>query len=112
MVGTDAQKVKDKSKPTMCLNLKGHVPDFQKYLVVYSFGHSLGLKHEHQRSDCWSVLRKHINVDKMRDDPTLRGNKSNMGKASYEIGYEADFCKKKGDGEWSEYDPNSIMHYR
>ena len=91
----------------MYLSLKGLPADFQKYLVIHEFGHALGLEHEHQRSDVWSVLKKHVNEGKMREDPRLKGNQPKMGKAAYNL----DWYKKKAGGDMSEYDPKSVMHY-
>lgn len=92
----------------MCLNLKGYVPDLQKSLVIQQFGRSLGLEYEHQRSDFWSILKKHVDIDKMRADPRLRGSKSKMSKSDF----NADWYKNKGGGgKTSDYDPKSIMHY-
>ncbi len=58
-VGTDVQKVK-KMKPTMMLDLDR---SFKRYLVIHQFGHALGLEHEHQRTDFWDGIKKHIDTE-------------------------------------------------
>ena len=87
----------------MQLNLGGHTPDLQESLVVHEFGHALGLEHEHQSSDFWDVLEKHLDVNEMKKDPL--------------VGAAWDQWAKKSTGgqsvnDLSEYDPDSIMHYR
>ena len=99
-IGTDAKTVVDKTKPTMNLVLNGLDPDFQKYLVIHEFGHSLGLEHEHQRSDFWSVLKDFVDLDKMKADPQLRT-----------VNLDVDMFVKQDGGESSPYDPDSVMHY-
>ena len=102
MIGTDAKEIKDKTKPTMnlALNDPRMDPDFQKSLVIHEFGHSLGLEHEHQRSDFWSVLADFINMDTVKRDPDLK-----------EMDIARDLLKLPEGGDSSPYDPDSVMHY-
>ena len=106
MVGVDAMNIPE-DRPTMCLNLVGHTPEFQESLVIHSFGNALGLEHEHQRSEFWNVIEKHLDIDKMKKDPQIASS-----------GFERNWYKKEEQpGEHSvnslsEYDPQSIMHYR
>lgn len=100
-VGTDAKLVKESSEPTMFLSLKDLPEDFQQYLVMHEFGHSLGLLHEHQRSDFWSVMEDLLDVDKMKDDPRMK-----------DVDFDVDILKRDvPDGKTTVYDPDSIMHY-
>ena len=104
MVGIKAESVTKVTEPTMMLHLGGHLPDLQQSLVVHEFGHALGLEHEHQSSKFWDVLEKHLDVEEMEKDPKVA--------AAF-----ADQWAKKDNGEesvndLSEYDPDSIMHYR
>ena len=98
-IGTDAKKVKDKAKPTMALYLNNLHPDTQKSLVIQQFGHSLGLEYEHQRSDFWHIIKKHINLEKMKEDPRVKGK------------FDEEWYKKKGGSEMTKYDSESIMHF-
>ena len=41
----------DEVKPQLILNLKDSKEEYRQHTVVHEFGHILGLKHEHQRSD-------------------------------------------------------------
>lgn len=99
-VGKDARSVVDKTQPTMNLDLKGQNPDFQEYLVIHEFGHSLGLEHEHQRSDFWTILKDFIDLNKMKNDPQLT-----------KVNLDVDMLVKPPSGETSVYDPQSVMHY-
>ena len=100
----EATTVTDHKMPTMQLNLGGHTPDLQESLVVHEFGHALGLEHEHQSSDFWDVLGKHLDVNEMKKD-------AQVGTA-----FKDQWAKKDTGGQsvndMSEYDPDSIMHYR
>ena len=102
MVGMEAKAVEDLKKPTMQLNLGGHSPDLQESVVVHQFGHALGLEHEHQRSDFWDVVGKHLDIEVMKEDPKVR---SAFEKQWAQAGEQSGFSL-------CEYDPDSIMHYR
>ena len=78
----------------MNLCLKGLTPDLQKSYVVHFFGHALGLMDEHEYSDIWKVLEKHLDVEKTRD-PYARWSVWEQGPSVNKL---------------SEYDPHSIMH--
>ena len=93
-VGMDATNVVH-SEPTMQLNLRGLPPDLQESVVIHEFGHALGLEHEHQRSDFWEIVAKHLDTEKMKRDAKLA---------------DQWFPKANFEGS-SEYDPHSIMHY-
>ena len=104
MVGMEATAVKDLNKPTLQLNLGGHSPDLQECTVVHQFGHALGLEHEHQISDFWDVLGKHLDGEKMREDPQVSiAFMKQWATASFE---------EPLVNSLSEYDPESIMHYK
>ena len=123
-VGMYAERVRV-SDPTMVLNLCDKFCTQgadQKSLVIHEFGHALGLEHEHQRSDFWKVMEKHLNFDAMSDDS--RVSKDGSGKEMATFG--KDWFKKKygvvnGIKKFlgvakrrvaeTEYDPDSIMHY-
>ncbi len=109
MVSTDADTVTDKSKPTMVLNLLNHPADLQESLVIHQFGHALGLEHEHQRSDLWDVVEKHIDMETMKSDTFVNPRQeSDGGKSFGKYWYRV---TTDGVNTLSDYDPNSIMHY-
>ena len=95
-VGMDAEKIVTQDEPTMMLNLKGLVWEFQKSLVIHEFGHALGLDHEHQRSDFWDSMKMHINLTKVPEGQRIRLEKRD------------DTMERE---EACRYDPESIMHY-
>ena len=111
MVGKDADTVTDKSKPTMMLNLLSHPAE--ESLVVHEFGHALGLEHEHQRSDFWDVVGRHIDMETMKGDTFVNPRQeSDDGKSFGKDWFKLLEGKKKLPEEsMSEYDPDSIMHY-
>ncbi len=116
MVGRDAETVTDKSKPTMVLNLLSHPAILQESLVIHEFGHALGLEHEHQRSDFWDVVGKHIDMDAMKGDTFVNPRQESDGGKSFGKDWFKDtkaLEEKKGcpEGSMPEYDPDSIMHY-
>ncbi len=112
MVGTDADTVTDKSKPTMVLNLLSHSAELQESLVIHQFGHALGLEHEHQRSDFWDVVEKHIDMEAMKSDTFVNPRQESDGGQSFAKDWLALKGKKKLPEESvPEYDPDSIMHY-
>ena len=116
MVGSDAETVTDKKEPTMVLNLLGHPADLQESLVIHEFGHALGLEHEHQRSDFWDVVGKHIDMKTMKGDTFVNPRQESDGGQSFGKDWFKDtkaLEEKKGLPKESvpEYDPDSIMHY-
>ncbi len=111
MVGTDAQTVKN-NEPTMYLNLAQHSPELQESLVVHEFGHALGLEHEHQRSDFWDVVEKHIDLATMKDDPFVKGSQQGeQATLSFGRDWFKDVKTLKEKKNSTPYDPDSIMHY-
>ena len=103
-VGNDALQVKNKSKPTMYLNLFGKSEADQRSLVLHEFGHALGLDHEHQRSDFWIILEKFTIGKKEMED-----GDDGCAKAVAEH-FKKDYQGRVGSQQ-TEYDPQSIMHY-
>ena len=108
MVGTDADTVTDKSKPTMVLNLRSHPAELQESRVIYEFGHALGLEQEHQRSDFWDVVGKHIDMEAMKSDTFVQ---ESDGQSFAKDWLALKGKKKLPEESVPEYDPDSIMHY-
>ena len=113
-------------KPTMMLNLGCDCHENKRSLVIHEFGHALGLEHEHQRSDFWDGVEKHIDVERMKDDIRVKDLIAKEGIASFGDGWFSTKegillairrmlgIRKKTKGEKmmkSLYDPESIMHY-
>ena len=89
------------SEPTMWLDLSKVTGNKEKkHVVIHEFGHALGLDHEHKRSDLWKEIGDFIDVEKM---------KAEHGE-SFAINWGCD--QKSENADATEYDPNSIMHYR
>ncbi len=129
MIGKRAESVK-KPAPTMMLNLSNdYCADEQgkRSLVIHEFGHALGLDHEHQRSDFWDAVEPYFDVTRMKDDSRVSDAHSEKDMSSFgkdwfkkrygeRNGIRRFFgIKKKSQEqkvEMSEYDSDSIMHYR
>ena len=87
----------------MHLSLKGDYPTgykSSKFLVIHEFGHSLGLEHEHQRSDFWRVISELCDIDSMKEDPRMKTFDWNMLEHP-----------DSTISETSPYDSDSVMHY-
>ena len=112
MVGIEATQITDLRKPTMQLNLGGHTPELQESLVIHQFGHALGLGHEHQRSDFWEIVGRHLDIEQMKMDPIVNPSRT---PEDGERMFQKDWGENNGDqsvNSLSEYDPDSIMHHR
>ena len=103
-VGVRAQDERNRTEPTMWLNLKHGGDEYKKHLVVHEFGHALGLEHEHQRGDLWKLIGPYVNEDVMRNDPRIGG--------AFER-YTADprLNSNVPGHVQTDYDPSSVMHY-
>ena len=112
MVGMDATMVKDFKQPTMQLNLGGHNPDHQESLVIHQFGLVLGLGLEHQRSDFWDVVGRHLDIEQMKMDPIVNPSQTpEDGERMFRENWGS-INREQSVNSLSEYDPDSIMHYR
>jgi hypothetical protein len=115
-IGREADGI-DQNDVTMELDIHTGLPtgadraiQYMKYLVMHEFGHALGLRHEHQRSDFWGSIIQFVDINRMKSSI-----KDTLGQVS-----DSDF-EEYWDGQWSEqevlvagetnYDRKSIMHY-
>lgn len=91
-------------EPTMWLNLNsqgGNVGDcYKKHTVIHEFGHALGLCHEHQRSNFWTLVGPYIDLVKMKKELKL-------SETCFALNWDSEmfFSSVK-----TKYDPRSIMH--
>ncbi len=102
-MGNDARLVTNTAQETMLLSLKDYVASFQQYLVMHEFGHSLGLMHEHQRSDFWDVLTPLLDVGKIKSYYKRAGTDFPIDIAASTV--------PDSETDKTDYDPDSIMHY-
>ena len=104
----------DRKEATMQLSLRGYHAELQESLVIHEFGHALGLEHEHQRSDFWKIIGKHLDLEEMKKDPLVSPSSSEEGKAAFGKDWLAmptiSEAKTESDCNY-DYDPLSIMHY-
>ena len=83
--------------------------------VIHEFGHVLGLLHEHQRPDFWECISDYIDKDKMKRDK--RADVKNWPESKFETFWATNYVSvSKGQMTptthvYTEYDPESIMHY-
>ena len=111
MVGIEAAQITDLKKPTMQLNLGGHSPELQENLVIHQFGHALGLENEHQRSDFWDTVGRHLDIEQMKMDPFVNPSQTpEDGERMFQQNWGANMGEQSVNS-LSEYDPDSIMHH-
>jgi uncharacterized repeat protein (TIGR01451 family) len=105
LVGIDAQK-RDNDRSTMVLGVDGWKSDWINTAIRHEFGHALGLKHEHLRSDRSYTIDKAKAYAYYEKKPNEWNKKTvdsnvltaiNVTTAAYAV--------------LSPYDPDSIMHY-
>ena len=89
---------RDYHEPTMYLDLTHGGDDYKASLIRHIFGHVLGLKHEHQRSDFWRYIRPFVDVGMMRRELGDRFR-------------EWEPTRTCASSVSCPYDPDSIMHY-
>ena len=83
----------------MWLDLSSKNATYNNYLVVHEFGHTLGLGHEHQRSDFRECVIPFLDEAKMRQRVTAERYKD------WDVDNNLDV------GKATEYDSKSVMHY-
>jgi len=93
----------------MILNLGEVTDNMKKNQVIHQFGHVLGMPHEHERSDFWSIVERHVDKRRMekRYREQLKGSRDHQDK---EFSYEKQWKKIKHQKHPLCYDPHSVMH--
>ena len=81
---------------TMWLDLSHDNCEYCEHLVVHEFGHALGLKHEHQRSDFWRKVEPYMKTFLIEADMQERFK---------------DYKEEFDPTSSTDYDPDSVMHY-
>ena len=83
---------------------------FMKFLVMHEFGHVLGLRHEHQRSDFWAHSIQFIDITKMKT--TIRTTLGQISDEDFDVYWAKQWSEDVAliAGETT-YDRESIMHY-
>ena len=106
-VGT-AAKLVAAGKPTMWLNLKSpdDCPSLYKRTIRHEFGHTLGLRHEHQYPNAPQL----VDLGKLRE--YLRQHNPSFTSEQIEKNIKRQWGTLPGGASWkSEYDKNSVMHF-
>ena len=112
----------------MHLDLGNGHDDFKRYLVLHEFGHVLGLGHEHQSPRAPDFIDGEVVIkeltEKYKEALKKEGFKENLKKYCHlsemsdeemadkmaKEKFQQDFGQQH-EGEASQYDPDSIMHY-
>lgn len=103
-IGSDAECVLP-GEATMHLSLRADcVSSYKnsKFIVIHEFGHSLGLEHEHQRSNFWRVVSELIDLDSIKEDSRMKS-----------VDFDWNMLEHPNSTNFkaSLYDPDSVMHY-
>ena len=118
-VGIEAESITDQKEATMELDVHTNITADEKgeryknHLVIHEFGHALGLRHEHQRSDFWNNVRGFIDIGKMKT--TIRARFKELSDLEFEAYWIKNWAEPKPEAalvvEETVYDRHSVMHY-
>ena len=77
---------------------------------MHEFGHALGLRHEHQRSDFWRCIEHFVDITKMK--ASIRDTFGQISDEDFEKCWRFQWSEQTGVvAMQNSYDRASIMHY-